>query len=465
MARGSSKSLVRRQLPLYTASDNGIAVTISPEAFAGAPSGARRAGDWGGFADAFLKLNQKALAALDVTPETAADASGFTLRLRPGGRTGAVPLRSGQTGHVAGGIVVQPRFGWAGVGRVLQETGWPAFPEFHQLPMVPGSGREVPPWVLAGPVLVRLEALLKQMRRGYQEREEMLAKPRGRILWHRYIDESLARGHWEQLPCRFPDLGHDPQLRRHIRWALERVYADLRRVAPTDRVAVDLAHTAQQLIALLSGVIPLRPQTDELARWSRVGILDTTVLQGLEAIAWIDEERGLGGGRELDGIAWSLSLSQLWEAYVESIIRREAALIGGEVKVARLGETTVPLAWTDQIHRSLGHLAPDIVVRRGRSVHIVDAKYKAHLAELDDVGWRRFAEETRAAHRADLHQVLAYASLYEADEITASLVYPLRRETYEALAARGCDRSVAELVRGGRRVVLELRGRPFGMRT
>ena len=196
-----------------------------------------------------------------------------------------------------------------------------------------------------------------------------------------------------------------------------------------------------------------------------MGILDTTVLQGLEAIAWIDEERGLGGGRELDGIAWSLSLSQLWEAYVESIIRREAALIGGEVKVARLGETTVPLAWTDQIHRSLGHLAPDIVVRRGRSVHIVDAKYKAHLAELDDVGWRRFAEETRAAHRADLHQVLAYASLYEADEITASLVYPLRRETYEALAARGCDRSVAELVRGGRRVVLELRGRPFGMRT
>ena len=201
-------------------------MTISPEAFAGAPSGARRAGDWGGFADAFLKLNQKALAALDVTPETAADASGFTLRLRPGGRTGAVPLRSGQTGHVAGGIVVQPRFGWAGVGRVLQETGWPAFPEFHQLPMVPGSGREVPPWVLAGPVLVRLEALLKQMRRGYQEREEMLAKPRGRILWHRYIDESLARGHWSSCPV--ASLICDTTRSSGISVALER-YADLRR--------------------------------------------------------------------------------------------------------------------------------------------------------------------------------------------------------------------------------------------
>jgi hypothetical protein len=215
-------------------------------------------------------------------------------------------------------------------------------------------------------------------------------------------------------------------------------------------------------MALLSGVMPLRPRSAELARWSRVGLIDTTMLRGLEAIAWIDEERGLGGGRELDGIAWSLSLSQLWEAYVESVIRREAALTGGEVKVARRGETTVPLAWTDPLHRSLGHLAPDIVVRRGRSVHIVDAKYKAHLAELDDVGWHRFAEETRATHRADLHQILAYASLYDTDEITASLVYPLRRETYQALAAQGRDRSVAELVRGGRRVVLELRGLEFG---
>ena len=462
MARGSTKRAAPKQLPLYTASDNGSPVTISPEPFAGSPSGTRRSGDWGGFADAFLKFNCGALAALDVTTETAADSSGFALRLRPGGRAGAVPLRSGQTGNVAGGLVVQPRFGWSGVGRVLAETGWPAFPEFHPLPMVPGSGREVPPWVLAGPVLFRLEALLKQMRRGYQEREEVLSQPRGRILWRRYIDESLGRGHWEQLPCRFPDLGHDPQLRRHVRWALERVYADLRRVAPTDRVALDLAHIAQQLMALLSGVMPMRPRSAELARWSRVGLIDTTMLRGLEAIAWIDEERGLGGGRELDGIAWSLSLSQLWEAYVESVIRREAALTGGEVKVARRGETTVPLAWTDPLHRSLGHLAPDIVVRRGRSVHIVDAKYKAHLAELDDVGWHRFAEETRATHRADLHQILAYASLYDTDEITASLVYPLRRETYQALAAQGRDRSVAELVRGGRRVVLELRGLEFG---
>jgi hypothetical protein len=43
------------------------------------------------------------------------------------------------------------------------------------------------------------------------------------------------------------------------------------------------------------------------------------------------------------------------------------------------------------------------------------------------------------------------------------LVYPLRRATYEALAERGRDRSVAQLMHGARRVELELRGVGFGM--
>lgn len=462
MARGLIRRRRPEQRPLYVASDNGPPVSISPEDFAAPDSGTRRRGEWGAFADSFIRFNQDALASLDVVAEAGTDSSGFTLRLRPGGHTGAVPLRSGQTGNVAGGLVVQPRFGWAGVGRVFSETGWPAYPQFHALPMVPGSGREVPPWVLAGPVLARLASLLARMQRGYQEREEMLANPRGRILWRRYINESLTRGHWEQLPCRFPDLGHDPRLRRHIRWALERVYADLVRVGRTDTVAMALAGQARQLLAPLSGVMPLRPRRDELDRMSRTGILDEAVILGLEAIAWVEEERGLGGGRELDGIAWSLSLSRLWEAYVEAVTRREAALTGGEVKVARRGETTIPLVWTDPMHRSLGHLAPDIIVRRGRAVQVIDAKYKAHLAELDDAGWRRFTEDARAAHRADLHQILAYAALYDAEEITATLVYPLRRSTYQALSAQGRDRSKAELVHGGRRVVLELRGLTFG---
>ena len=107
---------------------------------------------------------------------------------------------------------------------------------------------------------------------------------------------------------------------------------------------------------------------------------------------------------------------------------------------------------------------PDIVVRKGRSIRVVDAKYKAHFADLDEQAWVRMTDDIREAHRADVHQVLAYASLYDAQDITATLIYPLRRNTWEALRDRKRDRAKAELFHGSRRVILELRGIPFGGR-
>jgi 5-methylcytosine-specific restriction endonuclease McrBC regulatory subunit McrC len=95
-------------------------------------------------------------------------------------------------------------------------------------------------------------------------------------------------------------------------------------------------------------------------------------------------------------------------------------------------------------------------------VHIVDAKYKAHFADLDEFAWMKLADEIRDAHRADVHQVLAYASLYDAEDVTATLVYPLRQATWEALSERGRDHARADLFHGNRRVRLELRGLPFG---
>ncbi len=447
------------QKPLLKARDHGAAVTLDADAFAPA----QRGGGWGPFAESFLRMNEATLASLDVKAEVGSSDTGVRLRLVPGGRAGAVPLRSAQTGHVAGGLIVEPRFGWSGVGRVLSKTGWAASPEFLDGPLVPGSGREVPPWVLAGPVLTRLAELLNALRRGYCAREEILQQPRGRILWDRYISESLATARWADVPCRYPELAADPMLRRMARWALERVRVDLSLVGGRDPIAQLLVALADDLLCRVGDVVPLVPRRSDLQRLGTGDrLLGAGLRRGLEALGWISEDRGLGGGREMDGLAWSLPLHDLWEHYVESLVRREAALVGGSVRVGRRRETVFPVEWSDPSHRSLGHLVPDVVVVRARSVHIVDAKYKAHLAELDEHGWQRFTEDAREAHRADIHQVLAYASLYSAEEVHASLIYPLRRGTFEALASRGRDRSVAHLLHGSRNVRLELRGVPFG---
>jgi len=453
-------SRVPEQKPLLVGSDHGTPVIVPAQDFA--PS--QRSPGWGPYGETFLRFNEEAFRALDVQPDINSTSSGMVIRLVPGERTGAVPLRSGLTGQVAGGLIIKPRFGWAGVGRILHETGWHASPEFLGLPMVPGSAREVPPWVMAGPVLARLQSLLKSLTPGYREAEETLLKPRGQVIWSRYLSRSLVRGVWHHLPCRFPDLGADPLLRRHIRWALERVQRSLLGSGGIDPVAAALVALAVRLIESLTDVSPLVPRRDELDRYLMESrLLGVNLRLGIEAIAWIVDERGLGGGNERSGLPWTLPLEKLWESYVESVYRREAAKVGGEVKVGRLGETVFPLEWSDPTHRTLGHLVPDIVIRRGRSVQVIDAKYKAHLAEVDDTSWRQLERETREAHRADLHQILAYASLYEANELTATLVYPLRSSTFTTLQQQHRDCAIAELLHGGRHVRLELRGLPFGV--
>ena len=315
--------------------------------------------------------------------------------------------------------------------------------------------------MLAGPVLARLDELLRSLTRGFELREATVSRPRGSILWHRYIAESLARGAWHHLPCRFPELDRDPTLRRAIRWALERVRGDLLRFGGMDQLALRLAEVALLLLDGLRDVPAERPQSTRTHQ--QLGQLTNPIVRnGLEALGWVVDERGLGGGKEMDGLSWQLALDQLWERYVEAEIRREVAVQGGEVRVGRLKETVFPISWSRRGAGSLTHLVPDIVVRRGRGVHIIDAKYKAHFAEMDVQGWRNLGDEMRDSHRADLHQVLAYASLFDAEEITATLLYPLRWQTWSELEPDKRHVAVANLVHGGRSIRLELRGLPFG---
>lgn len=457
----ASRKWTPNQKPLYSAVDHGHPVLVRQTDFA--PQ--TRGGSWGTFAESFIRFNEHALRELGITPNLVASHPEPTIQLSPSGRAGAVPLRSAQTGGVVAGLVVRPRFGWTGVGEVMSQTGWTASPKFLELPLVPGSARHVPPWVLAGPVLLRLQALLASMNPGYEIREEVRESPRGRVIWPRYINESLTRGVWQRLPCRFPDLTIDPLIRANVRWAVERVRLELTRIGAREPVVAALVLLALKLLDLLVEVRPIRPRTDQLERISLTRTLgDEAFKGGLQALGWVVDERGLGGGQEMDGLAWQLPLEMLWERYVEAKVRDDLCREGGELMLGRLGQTVFPLHWSTNTARSMTHLVPDIVVRKGRAIRVVDAKYKAHFAELDEQAWVKLTDEIRESHRADVHQVLAYASLYEADDVTATLVYPLRLGTWESLRERRRDRATAELFHGSRRVRLELCGLPFGGR-
>jgi hypothetical protein len=339
-ARSGFTGVIPKARPLLKTTDEGAPVRIN-----GAMVGAN--GDrW---IDPFLAANDAALDRLGLAPEVHS-ASGIHLELRPSGTIGAVPLVAPATRRVAAGVLVEPRFRWSALGDVMSAVGFTVAPTLGGGALVPGSAREVPSWLVAGPVVRRLEGLLAHRRSSFVERSELRRSPRGQIQWGTWARRQVPMGQWATLPCHFSDLSDDPDLMAALRWTLRRLDDDLSAESRTGPARV-LRRRIDALL-LQAGEGPAsRPKAESL------GAHDAWVADAVEAMAWIAEERGLGGARALDGLAWDLVVAELWEEWVRSFSRELAPRLGlvapSDVEVRR------PLRWDGTIV-SMGSLAPDV---------------------------------------------------------------------------------------------------------
>src|SRR5262245_2763143 len=78
------------QRPLFTGSDHGAAIRLTPKHFGAREQG----GGWGPSSEAFLRMNERMLAQMDVRLELRSSKDGPNVFLIPGANAGAVPLRS-----------------------------------------------------------------------------------------------------------------------------------------------------------------------------------------------------------------------------------------------------------------------------------------------------------------------------------------------------------------------------------
>jgi hypothetical protein len=399
----------------------------------------------------FLEANRAPLRRLGVATEVGYEGE-VVLRLRPGDRIGAAPLLSASTRKVTAGILIAPRFKWSALADVVGRIGFSVEPRIGGDRLVPGSARDVPAWLIAGPVLRRLEALLRRRRRAFVDQHETRTAPRGRIDWNEYVQRSVGTGRWHHLPCRFSAPEDDPKLLANVRWTLERVTDSLCSLAPTP-IGRSLLDAADELLALAGPGPRLRPHGD-----GKGGFGSELLGQALEAMGWVADERGLGGARTLDGLAWDLAVDMLWESWVGNVMRTLGPRNGLAVRTGT--QTAKPLDWRGPF-RSMTKLVPDVEMVGADRLVLVDAKYKAHLLMLARGTWPELQDEVRDAHRADLHQALAYASLANVASIDTVLAYPVGADDEDRVARF----SVATVASGRRRVRLLLAGLPFGFRS
>lgn len=390
----------------------------------------------GRLAQQFLQQNRGVLANFGITPHVAYDGEIVELVLETSTQVGAIPLLSPTTGRPDYGLIVNPRFDWLGIGSMLAEMGWRIIPSPLRLPLLPGSERKIPPWVLSTIVLFRLRALLNSLDRRFELTTSNLPAPRGAVNWQTYVRNRIPRAQFLQVPCQFPDLRDDEKLKAAIHFTLRKQLASLNTQRQAGVLVLGLIDLCLTLLEKVRSVPAKQPSTQTFLAWSTKFLQTEAFRDGLQAIEWTVEDRGLAGLADLQGLPWMLSMEQFFEAWVETAVIRLARHIGGTVYVGRKRETLIPLQWEPSYTGSQRYLVPDVVLERENETVIFDAKYKRHWEELAVTNWHQLDEMIRQQHRHDLLQVLAYAATKPTRKITCFLAYPCQEKTWQSLKER-----------------------------
>lgn len=412
-------------------------------------------------AQQFQDQNYGILRDFGVSIEPSYDGARVSLNVISSHKVGALPLLSPLTGRPELGLIITPRFSWAGLGPLMHEMNWRVLPTPLRLPMLPRSERQIPPWVLATTVLFRIRAMLERLERRFEMSDAELSAPRGQVDWQRYAMHQMPRARMLDVPCRFPDLRDDRTLKAAIHYSLRKQLESLEGQRAAGAVVLRLIDLCQALLKRVVGVPASVPAPQMLAAWSRAPLSTQAFRQGLQAIEWTVDDRGLAGLSDLEGLPWIMSMEQFFEAWTEVLVQRLAQRIGGQMKTGRQRQTVTPLVWDPPYRGSQRALIPDVVLERGDSTIIVDAKYKAHWEELSLDRWSSLEDTLRERHREDLLQVLAYANLADRPVVTVVLTYPCRSELWTSLVQRGQTHHIAELRGGTRRVRVILTGLPM----
>lgn len=413
-------------------------------------------------ATSLVKANRGLLSEFGVEADVRRVDGASVVVLRTSTRVGAVPLISPMTGRPDFGLIIEPRFAWSSIGEVLATTGFRVVPRLLPLPDLPQSDRRIPAWVLSSVVLDRLEQLLERMARRFDIASADLAAPRGTVDWTEYAGRRVGVGRALAVPCRFPDLRDDSVLRSAIHFVLREHRSALQAQRTGGIVVLRLLALCEQLLVRVGGTPPRRPQDLQLEAWRRQTVNSRVFREGLQAIEWTVEERGLAGLSELAGLSWQLDMQVFFEAWVESLAESVARASGARLRVGRKAQTRVALDWRPPHLGSQRSLVPDVVVERSDCTLVIDAKYKTHAEELEHFGWRSLDDMVRDRHRSDLLQVLAYSTLFDTPRVVACLVYPCQVETYKSLRERDRLLTRAIVPAGSRNVELVLAAAPMG---
>ena len=236
-----------------------------------------------------------------------------------------------------------------------------------------------------------------------------------------------------RIPCRYPNLNDNTQIKSIIHFALKKQLSSLESQRSFGGVVLDLIAFCNSLLQQVATIPPTRPPIQFLQGFMSKPFNNEIFRKGFEAIEWTVDERGLAGLAELQGLPWMLPMDSFFEAWVETIGFYLTRNYGGGLKVGRKRETLSPIRWDKPIQGTQKFLLPDVIIEKDNFTLIFDAKYKRHWEDITENEWTKVRADVQEQHRHDILQVLAYSGLNTSKRVIACLVYPCREHVWKSL--------------------------------
>lgn len=361
----------------------------------------------------FLYINQRALSYLGVQADIEVIGNDPYLRLKTSRYAGCVPMMSPKDGKPCGDMCVLGRFG-EDVSELLSVIGDTLLVEYDDtLPPLSTSVLEPPLFFECCNFIDKFLEVERSRWRKFDVVERIENTPSNGTRW----DEYARRSHDPALSLSFPN-------RRSRLQPLHKEFCQLLSVLRICFKEIQRPQTPMRSrMAYASKIDRLQSKYKE----SLAEALPLEFMTHMSDPIAVREAKALANiilqNKRTNARSWRIDYSEFFERFVQHIFGQVAQSSASKaISNPHYSITGSRPAWT------LSYLEPDLIIQKEDNQLVLDAKYKSHMFNRNEIG-----NDLKDTFRHDLHQLLAYCSLNTMTTKKAFLVYPYTEFAYNTL--------------------------------
>ena len=354
-------------------------------------------------ANHFLSRNAMALRFLGIEGVVVNTSKKGKIKLTSSRYAGCIPLINPNTGLHGGSITVLGRYGEdiSELYSVIESSMEPEFDD--KLKFRSDSYVKPPLYFECMKYIDKYAEALKYKWRKFENVEKIQAFPTASTSWEKYALKCYDPAYTFKYPNKCNIL-----TRNHPEWQELTYVLDF----CIDEV-MSTRTPARSKIVYLSKINMLKKTYDrrslKAVKEIRMHMSDPVIIKSLKEAA----------NRILQNVtssncAWRMDYAEFFERYVQylckRVAQRKAAHMIANTKYGISGNRP---AW------ALHYIEPDIVIKKGNSQVVIDAKYKSHMFNINNT-----SDDLKETFREDFHQVLAYSSFGGCKTKNVVLIYP-----------------------------------------